>query len=492
MMNRTIRQAVIPALAALVLAAPALAQPAPAGMVRREVAYPTGNRGTSVILLERVAPATVRMGQAYEYTLTLTNLTNTEIKDVVLTEKIAATLDVAQIAPQPTSQSGNEATWSWPALGPRQTQTIRIAGTPTQMDDIICCATVTFKALACATTKVVQPALQLVKETPADVVICDPIPVRLVVTNTGTGTARNVVINDPLPDGWTTSDGKREVNIHVGDLAAGQSREYTVATRASQTGSFVNRATAREAGGLTAEASSSTNVHKPELQLTKTGPRFRFIGRPATFEITVTNTGDIPARQTVLVDQVPAGTAFVSASDGGQFDKNQVRWALGDLPPGASKTVKMTVKVQQRGSVRNVAVARAYCADGEASFVMEARGIPAILLEVVDLEDPVEVGGTTTYLITVVNQGSAEGTNIKITCELPPEESLVSAQGPTPGTASGRTITFAPLPSLAPKAKATYRIAVKGEGTGDVRFGVTLKSDQMTSPVQETESTHIY
>jgi len=120
------------------------------------------------------------------------------------------------------------------------------------------------------------------------------------------------------------------------------------------------------------------------------------------------------------------------------------------------------------------------------------KGIPAILLECVDLADPIEVGAQETYVITVTNQGSADGTNIVVACTLPPEEQFVSASGPTKETVRGRQVTFAPLKSLAPKAKATYRVVVKGAKPGDVRFKVSLTSDQMTSPAGETESTHIY
>ncbi len=478
--------------ATLALAAASLAQTGSTRMVRRELAYPTGDRATSVVLLQRVAPETVRMGQPYEYTVTITNLTQTEVKEVVLTEEIAANLQVARITPQPTSRDGNRVSWSFATLGPRQSVEVRIAGTPSEMAEIICCATVTFKTLVCGTTRVVQPALELVKQTPPEVVICEPIPVRLVVSNPGSGLARNVVINDPLPEGWTTRDGQRVISIDVGDLPAGQSREYTVEVRAARTGQFTNSATAREAGGLTADASSSTVVRKPELAVTKSCPQYRYVGRPATFEITVTNTGDAVARDTVVLDQLPAGTELVGVGQNGRLHGREVRWSLGDLAPGQSKTVTMTVKLTRRGNITNTAFARAYCAEGQASCTLESRGIPAILLEVVDLQDPVEVGTTTTYLITVLNQGSADGTNIVIECELPPEESFVSADGPTAHELRGRKVHFAPLPSLAPKARVSYRVVVKGEAVGDVRFRVSLNSDQMRSSADETESTHIY
>ena len=75
---------------------------------------------------------------------------------------------------------------------------------------------------------------------------------------------------------------------------------------------------------------------------------------------------------------------------------------------------------------------------------------------------------------------------------LPAEEEYVSSAGPTDGKADGKVVTFAPLPTLAPKATATYKLVVKGTGEGDVRFKVEMKSDQIDSPVMETESTHIY
>lgn len=133
-----------------------------------------------------------------------------------------------------------------------------------------------------------------------------------------------------------------------------------------------------------------------------------------------------------------------------------------------------------------------YCAEATQGCEFEVKGVPAILLECVDDPDPIEVGGNVTYTITVTNQGTAVGTNITVQCKLPPEQEFVSANGPTNGSAEGRNVTFAPLATLAPKAAAVYKVTVKGTGVGDVRFGVELRSDQIESPVMETESTHIY
>ncbi len=60
------------------------------------------------------------------------------------------------------------------------------------------------------------------------------------------------------------------------------------------------------------------------------------------------------------------------------------------------------------------------------------------------------------------------------------------------GEITGKTIRFAALPALSPKARAVWKVKVRGLKEYDVRFKTVLTTDQTTSPVEETESTHIY
>ena len=234
-------------------------------------------------------------------------------------------------------------------------------------------------------------------------------------------------------------------------------------------------------------------MRQPVLEVTKTGPELRYIGRSVTYEITVTNTGDAPARETVLVDTLPSGIEFLQASDQGQSSNGKVTWNLGTIQPRAARKVTLSVKPVGRGTIRNTATAKAYCAEGSASIATEIKGIAAILLEVQDVEDPIEVGANETYVIIVSNQGSAEDKNITIECLLPPEMEYVSSVGPTQAKVEGKAVKFPPAPSLGPKDKLTYKVMVKGLRPGDVRFTVVLTSAMLSGPpVQETESTHIY
>ena len=426
---------------------------------RTETAYPTGDRATSVILLERFTPTEVRVGEAYSYEVKLTNLTSAKIQDIVLTEQVAVALDVTEILPAPDSRDGHMAVWELGKLNPGQSKTIKISGSSNGTGSLESCAQVTFSMGACSVTKVVQPELSLTKTAPAEVVVCDPIPLKFVVTNSGSGVAHHVMVTDRLPVGWTTSDGGSELAFDAGDLAAGQSREFSATVKSARTGGFVNTANATEAGGLTTRATAETLVRQPVLAVTKAGPAFRYIGRPAKFEVTVTNQGDAPATNAILIDTLPAAVDFVSASDNGTFAAGKVSWNLGTIAVGESKIVNVTLKPNQAGTIRNAVVAQAYCAEANASAALEVRGIPAVLLEVIDVHDPIEIGNRETYEIKVLNQGSADGTNIVIACTLPPEEQYVSASGPTDSAVVGRTITFEPLKSA------------RGEGRGDIPRG---------------------
>ena len=229
----------------------------------------------------------------------------------------------------------------------------------------------------------------------------------------------------------------------------------------------------------------------PHIELTKSCPSLRYVGRDATFELGVTNRGTAPALNVVVTDTLPVGVEFLNADNNGRREGQNIVWQLGNLDPGQSHTLKINVRCNQIITVRNMARVT-YCAEAQATCELTVKGVAAILLECVDDPDPIEVGGQMTYTITVTNQGTATDTNIAVVCTLPPEEEFVKTGGATGGRAEGKKVTFAPLATLAPKAKAVFTVTVKGVKEGDARFRIDLTSDQIQMPVMETESTHVY
>jgi uncharacterized repeat protein (TIGR01451 family) len=238
-------------------------------------------------------------------------------------------------------------------------------------------------------------------------------------------------------------------------------------------------------------ASPRAVAQQPMVELTKNCPNLRYLGRDATFEITVTNRGEGVAQNVVVTDVIPTGLDFMSVDKEGKRDGDHIVWQLGNLGAGESRVLKSTFRCNRIGKFKNSATVT-YCARIGGECELEVKGIPAVLLECVDDPDPIEVNGNVTYTITVTNQGTAVGTNIAIACTLPDELEYVSSDGPTDAKSEHKKVVFKPLESLAPKAEAVFKVTVRGVDEGDVRFRVEMNTDQTDSPVMETESTHIY
>ena len=438
-------------------------------------------------------PEEVAINAPFTYTIKVTNETGAEVADVVVKEQLAENFKVLETSPE-AEADGRTLIWALGSIEPESSKTITVRGVPTAASPVMHCATLTYVVPACATTNVIEPQLVLAKSLPSEALLCDTIPMKVRVRNSGTGTAKNVVIQDELPANLTSTDGKKKLTFNVGTLAAGQSREFTANLKAARTGKYENVATASSAEGLSAKSAPVTvTVRQPVLAITKTGPAKRYMRRPITYQITVTNRGDASAQNLVVTDTIPSGLTFVSADNSGAVRDGKVLWTLPTLAPNQSRAVKVTFRATRGGTYTNQAVAQASCADPvKASAKTSVSGIAAILLEVIDVEDPIEVDGHETYIITTTNQGSSDGTNVRIACTLEDSMQYAASDGPTEATVQGNIVTFAPLPRLAPKATATWKVIVRAVKPDDARFKVALNSDQLRRLVEETESTHIY
>jgi len=463
------------------------------GMVSASVAIPTGNRETSGLLIEKHAPAEVTLGSNFDYMIKVTNLTALELTDVVVTDQFPANFTLDHATPNYQSSEGGSTTWVFAKLAPRETKTITVKGKATTVEALQSCATVSYNSLLCARIPVVQPALKLVKTMTSEVLSCDPIVVTYTVTNTGTGAARDVVVTDNLPEGLMSAEGKNTLSFDAGTLLAGESREFTESLKAAKAGEYTNTATAKSGNNLTAEATAKTVVKEPVLELVQDCPGTEFIGRTICNDFTVTNSGNGVAKNAVVRVNLPAGVQFVSG-DGGQYDnRGTVVFSLGDMAAGASKKLKVCYQPTSQGPHKVTSSASAYCAKQvNADCTTQIKGIPAILLEVVDVNDPVAGGKTETYTITATNQGSAVGKNVTMTAILEDAAEYVSSVGATNATVEGKTIKFAPLPALGIGQKATWKVTVKAVQAGDIRFTVKMTEDQLTRPVEENEATNFF
>ena len=171
-----------------------------------------------------------------------------------------------------------------------------------------------------------------------------------------------------------------------------------------------------------------------DLTLMKTdSPDPVVAGNNVTYTLTVTNNGPDPAAAVMLTDTLPTGVNFVSATPSNapagtcMQAAGTVTCNLGTMSSGASITVTIVVTVTGAAvsPINNSASVSATgteltAADNSAMASTVVTGVDADLsLAKLDTPDPVNVGATLTYNLTVTNNGSANATNVVLTDTLP-------------------------------------------------------------------------
>ncbi|MBX3412517.1 MAG: DUF11 domain-containing protein [Pirellulales bacterium] len=444
--------------------------------------------------IEKIAPAEVQVGRATTFKVVVRNVGDVPVHGVELHDEVPQGAELVSTTPPAQVGAAGELVWGLGAMRPGDETSVEMQIIPRAEGEIGSLATLRFHADASVRTVATRPELVLEVKSAPDVLVGEDAVVTIRVANEGTGAATGVVVEQALPQQFAHPSGA-QIEYEVGDLAPGESREVQLMLTAARPGPTANRMLARADGDLRIEDDWQIEVVAPALQVALDGAKRRFLEREATYSVILSNPGTAPAKNIELMTYLPAGFKFVSADNYGEFDPQSraVHWSLEELPANESGSVSFTAVPIEAGDHKLLIQSRGdrgLAAEREENIQVE--GIPAVLFEVVDVADPIEVGGETTYEIRVVNQGTSKATNVQVRAILPEEMKAVGAEGPTRHLFDGQTVTFDSLSRLAPKADTTYRIRTQSLRPGDLRIKVQLLTDDLQSPVTKEESTRVF
>lgn len=371
----------------------------------------------------------------------------------------------------------------------------------------------------------------------------------ITVDNAGPNSADNVTVTDTLGSllsaggfqsaaasqgSCTTSPNASAAGVdltcNLGTLNAGAQATVTVVVRPTiaTTGNRINTASVRSPDiGDTNPTNNSGSVTSQvtamvDLVASKTAtPLSVPAGAPITFVATVRNNGPSTAQNVQVVDNLPANAAFISASASGggscttpavgaaggtltctwgsidNGSQNTVTYLLRPLGTAAGGTVVNTVNV-------STSTAEADLTNNSATTTTAVTAAQLdILVNKVDSADPVDLGQSTTYTITVNNSGPSFGTNVVMTDIFPAPGSsptatfsyqgalTVNAGGactePTMGATSGTLTCSFPGLSSGQSATITYVMRAETLTVNGATSGTAF--NQASVVVDETETT---
>ena len=369
----------------------------------------------------------------------------------------------------------------------------------------------------------------------------------ITVRNNSVGAATNVTVTDTLaslvtaggfqsavpsqgtctPSGVTPGPSV-SLSCDLGTLVGGATATVTVIVRPTiaTTGNRGNAAVVASADigdpvpGNNRREIVSVVTAVADVSVTKTAtPSPVVAGTPLTYVVTARNNGPSTAQAVVIGDPLPAGTAFVqlgAVSGGGSCSTPAIGATSGSvvclwasIAAAAQQTATFVVRPlasSAGGTIDNtvsIATSTVENTPGNNSFAISTPVTAAqvdILVNKVDSIDPVVLGQSTVYTVTVTNGGPSHATNVVLVDTFPtgsPTAAFSYQNGlgiapvgvgscvePALGATAGTlTCTF---PDLASGASAIVTYTMRAESISAGTSGTTFNAADVTADEPET------
>jgi uncharacterized repeat protein (TIGR01451 family) len=310
----------------------------------------------------------------------------------------------------------------------------------------------------------------------------EPVTFTFTGTNASTAQVENVVMDVPLPAGFTLDTASSGATVTP---AAVRWLIGTLVPGASETVSISGHVHAREGSTVTMTGYTIAG----DARATATGPALNVIvnqqlavqvratpepvasGQTITYKLRYENLNAAAATNVVVRSEIPIGTTFLTATNGATRNGRELQWTVANVAGGSTGEVTFTARADVPPSVT--------LADYEVISTQfgSRTGVPVtttVLPLPVNLSisaaastDPVVAGTQLNYLIHYANDGGSPASGATLRAEIPPSTRFMSAEGG--GTLAGSQVVWQ-LGTVASlnAGDVAYSVVVEENATGSI------------------------
>ena len=242
------------------------------------------------------------------------------------------------------------------------------------------------------------------------------------------------------------------------------------------------------------------------LSVEVTSPPRANVGEKATLSIRVINTTGRKLSKVKISARVDQAWTAKQATAGVLPEGDSLVWIFNlDVNGSVRAEIECVAEKPSPRACIRTSVTSAEGSGGTGEACTEIREVakpsppaasppPELKVTAASLRNPVAEGRELTYEVRVTNSGAVPASQVVVTALVPAGMTPLTfgTTGPTQPAIEGQTLRFEPYAELPPGQTLTYRIQVRTQQSGDLRFHVEAICRGATSPFTADATTQVF
>ncbi|KAA3436100.1 T9SS type A sorting domain-containing protein [Rufibacter hautae] len=448
-----------------------------------------------VAVTNTTSPAPFGVGKEFTYTVTATNNGPLPATNVIVTDKLDASL-LQFISASDAAYNSSTGAWNVGTLAVGASKTLTITVKPLAAGTISTTASQTHTEAdnvssnnSATATIQVQPSADIQVLNSSDKSTYsngEIVTYTMTAKNLGPNAATGVAVSTNLPEGFVPLNTAASAGFDastgiwtVGNLALNETKTITLQAQVTKIGTYTSTATLGSRTGYELDTNGSNNTSSntitvaPAADIAVTSVVSNLTpaqGETVTYTIQAVNKGPNNATNVSVANQLPAGLTIIgSSASSGTFNAASGTWSVGTIVTNGSQTLTLTAKPAAIGALTVTSTQSHTEYDGQssnntASSTITVRATADVAVTNVITSPTKQTytnGDEVSYTVTVSNNGPSAATNVVVTDKLPATLTFVSATNSSgTGTYDASAGTWS-VGTLANGASATLTLVAK-------------------------------